>query len=106
GCILRFVHVVPSFALDDYLIEKFPPNTKPDGCHRFLKIEPMQPTIIPISNHRCVDSGQRQTRRHCRHLRECKQLERAKGIEPSYAAWEAAVLPLNYARKALCAPLD
>ncbi|CCD89887.1 conserved hypothetical protein [Bradyrhizobium sp. ORS 285] len=28
-------------------------------------------------------------------------LERAKGIEPSYAAWEAAVLPLNYARKRL-----
>ena len=28
-----------------------------------------------------------------------KTLERAKGIEPSYAAWEAAVLPLNYARK-------
>jgi hypothetical protein len=27
-----------------------------------------------------------------------KMLERAKGIEPSYAAWEAAVLPLNYAR--------
>ncbi len=28
------------------------------------------------------------------------RLERAKGIEPSYAAWEAAVLPLNYARAA------
>jgi hypothetical protein len=28
-------------------------------------------------------------------------LERAKGIEPSYAAWEAAVLPLNYARACL-----
>jgi hypothetical protein len=27
-----------------------------------------------------------------------ESLERAKGIEPSYAAWEAAVLPLNYAR--------
>jgi hypothetical protein len=26
-------------------------------------------------------------------------MERAKGIEPSYAAWEAAVLPLNYARE-------
>jgi hypothetical protein len=26
-------------------------------------------------------------------------VERAKGIEPSYAAWEAAVLPLNYARQ-------
>ena len=25
-------------------------------------------------------------------------MERVKGIEPSYAAWEAAVLPLNYAR--------
>src|SRR4249920_3418910 len=26
-------------------------------------------------------------------------LERTEGIEPSYAAWEAAVLPLNYARE-------
>ena len=26
------------------------------------------------------------------------ELERVKGIEPSYAAWEAAVLPLNYTR--------
>ena len=25
-------------------------------------------------------------------------LERVNGIEPSYAAWEAAVLPLNYTR--------
>ncbi len=25
-----------------------------------------------------------------------------KGIEPSYAAWEAAVLPLNYTRVFLC----
>jgi hypothetical protein len=32
-------------------------------------------------------------------LKACRvELERAKGIEPSYAAWEAAVLPLNYAR--------
>jgi hypothetical protein len=28
-------------------------------------------------------------------------LERAKGIEPSYEAWEASVLPLNYARAVL-----
>jgi hypothetical protein len=34
-----------------------------------------------------------------------RALERAKGIEPSYAAWEAAVLPLNYARLSL-ASLD
>ena len=26
--------------------------------------------------------------------------ERVEGIEPSYAAWEAAVLPLNYTRNA------
>ena len=25
-------------------------------------------------------------------------VERVKGIEPSYEAWEASVLPLNYAR--------
>jgi hypothetical protein len=34
-------------------------------------------------------------------------MERVKGIEPSYEAWEAAVLPLNYTRiwwlKPLCA---
>ena len=29
---------------------------------------------------------------------EFERLERVKGIEPSYAAWEAAVLPLNYTR--------
>ena len=27
-----------------------------------------------------------------------REVERVKGIEPSYAAWEAAVLPLNYTR--------
>ena len=27
------------------------------------------------------------------------KVERVKGIEPSYAAWEAAVLPLNYTRR-------
>ena len=30
-------------------------------------------------------------------LRECV-LERVKGIEPSFLAWEADVLPLNYTR--------
>ncbi len=27
-----------------------------------------------------------------------ERLERVRGIEPLYAAWEAAVLPLNYTR--------
>ncbi len=39
---------------------------------------------------------------------ELSVLERVKGIEPSYEAWEAAVLPLNYTRVTLaivaCAP--
>ena len=26
-------------------------------------------------------------------------VERVKGIEPSYEAWEASVLPLNYTRR-------
>jgi hypothetical protein len=30
------------------------------------------------------------------------KLERAKGIEPLYAAWKTAVLPLNYARDIVC----
>ena len=28
-------------------------------------------------------------------------LERVKGIEPSYSAWEAAALPLSYTRKSV-----
>ena len=31
-------------------------------------------------------------------IRTLWRLERVKGIEPSYEAWEAAVLPLNYIR--------
>ena len=31
-------------------------------------------------------------------LDESKDLERVKGIEPSYSAWEAAALPLSYTR--------
>ena len=28
----------------------------------------------------------------------CGGVERVKGIEPSYRAWEARVLPMNYTR--------
>ena len=31
-------------------------------------------------------------------LDKAGMLERVMGIEPTYAAWEAAVLPLNYTR--------
>lgn len=30
-----------------------------------------------------------------------EKMERAMGIEPTYQAWEARVLPLNYARRLL-----
>ena len=33
-------------------------------------------------------------------INNLRPLERVKGIEPSYEAWEAAVLPLNYTRSA------
>ena len=29
----------------------------------------------------------------------CFSLERLMGVEPTYAAWEAAVLPMNYSRR-------
>ena len=39
----------------------------------------------------------------CLVARPCpaRTLERAAGIEPAFGAWEAAVLPLNYARSRL-----
>ena len=46
-----------------------------------------------------IASGQRPTRDQIISEGSIKRrLERVKGIEPSYAAWEAAVLPLNYTR--------
>ena len=39
-------------------------------------------------------------RRISRLSRSMTLLERVKGIEPSYSAWEADVLPLNYTRNA------
>jgi hypothetical protein len=48
-------------------------------------------SIAPVKSMRAGDS-----------LIRIERLERAKGIEPSYAAWEAAVLPLNYARGGDC----
>ena len=34
----------------------------------------------------------------CRNTAPPQQTERVKGIEPSFSAWEAEVLPLNYTR--------
>jgi hypothetical protein len=34
------------------------------------------------------------------HLEIRKYMERAMGIEPTSEAWEASILPLNYARSA------
>ena len=36
---------------------------------------------------------------HMPQTRGLVQLERVKGIEPSYPAWKAGVLPLNYTRR-------
>jgi hypothetical protein len=45
-----------------------------------------------------VSVGQGHSSTTANEIEMSRCLERAKGIEPSYAAWEAAVLPLNYAR--------
>lgn len=37
-------------------------------------------------------------RRKANEINHLENMERVKGIEPSYEAWEAAVLPLNYTR--------
>jgi hypothetical protein len=37
-------------------------------------------------------------RRRQRGTRAYRELERVKGIEPSYSAWKAAALPLSYTR--------
>ena len=46
-----------------------------------------------------IGSGARNAALVQRLLELRKEKERVRGIEPPYAAWEAAVLPLNYTRK-------
>ena len=57
---------------------------------------------LRLKTHRAAETGSRvhdmALRTTFADYRGSEELERAKGIEPSYAAWEAAVLPLNYAR--------
>ena len=54
---------------------------------------------VPAASSRSCRSSSRGGRTCGRRRSEAREvLERVKGIEPSYAAWEAAVLPLNYTR--------
>ena len=39
-----------------------------------------------------------ESRKKKRHPDRVSFLERLRGVEPPYAAWEAAVLPMNYSR--------
>ncbi len=53
----------------------------------------MESVFVPMSGNR-VPSVREQTG-----VRE--KLERATGVEPASEAWEASILPMNYARKTL-----
>ena len=68
--------------------------------HRRVLSEASYQDSYQISAQRAGDL-ERGSGSHSRKQRLTANMERAKGIEPSYAAWEAAVLPLNYARPRL-----
>src|SRR5215471_3190743 len=84
---------VSSSAMDGDFVRKFPQNTKPRGNDRFLSSYPGKARLFRSWRNEC---GARLPLSSS--FAGWQQMERAKGIEPSYAAWEAAVLPLNYAR--------
>lgn len=55
-----------------------------------------------LSNHFCSLAAQASLFHQCvikANSLVLSELERAMGIEPTYQAWEARVLPLNYARR-------
>jgi hypothetical protein len=108
------LHVVERYRLVDYAIAKtaidreakvnttypgglnaieFDPNYK--GRHLQLEVTVDDPKVFTRPWTSVMIYG-RFHENTCNRL--IRLLERAKGIEPSYAAWEAAVLPLNYAR--------
>ena len=53
---------------------------------------PVAPTEAERRPNRRFDSHHRHT------LQKGKKIERVMGIEPTYPAWKAGVLPLNYTR--------
>src|SRR5271166_5121989 len=82
-----------------------------NGGARMLTAEPRQNATPSHSSTRCPEIVRPQGHHNPCAARKGTQaakpsrkidevLERAEGIEPTYAAWEAAVLPLNYARNA------
>jgi hypothetical protein len=56
-------------------------------------------TGLSYKNTRLASSAPNRARKRLRYMNaKTTNLERENGIEPSYAAWKAAVLPLNYSR--------
>ncbi len=72
------------------------PVARPGGRLRFAPAS--KSAVLPICRTRCGHSSYRtlQTKKATTSGLLC--LERVMGIEPTLAAWEAAVLPLNYTR--------
>ena len=68
------------------------------GPGSFKNVTPRRPYFGPQDAKKARNSGLFSYLHHFWQV----NLERAKGIEPSYSAWEADVLPLNYARKSYC----
>ena len=62
----------------------------PEGVTEYLDTHRAKVTYQEKPRSSQQNAGQNSIRR--------QKGERVKGIEPSYAAWEAAVLPLNYTR--------
>jgi hypothetical protein len=84
--------------------EAMPQALKPIEMGHAEHLRPLQAEALFYRPEKaqCFSLSFQATRRQNRAAKGELSMERAKGIEPSYAAWEAAVLPLNYARERRC----
>ena len=69
-------------------------------CLRYASLQPPNRSINagPVETVPVLPNAGGEIACTCVHLNLRGEMERATGIEPVLAAWEAAVLPLNYAR--------
>ena len=88
------MNYAPSQSLLDLHVNTETPkiNATPPSVHG-LNVTHLWPPIGERTTTRHHWQGEIQMWKRLTH-----NLERVKGIEPSYEAWEAAVLPLNYTR--------
>ena len=70
--------------------------------HQLMMVRPVQKHLTKDEYKRLFEAALKKGKIRRKRPTVCGGMERIMGIEPTYPAWEAGVLPMNYIRISLC----